>query len=164
MSKGQQFETPADLSAKQADAVRSALELVISSDAFAGSKQCQDLLRLLVQHALSGELEALSEQKIGVEMFGRPAGYDTSNDAVVLVRATEVRKRLAQYYGEVTLPPDVRIEVPSGSYVPEFHWSRRTRVEAGLVTPAPPVGVAQPWRSKSVLVIVAVLGVVAWVL
>jgi len=161
MSKGQQFETPADLSAKQADAVRSALESVIRSDAFAGSKQCQDLLRLLVQHALSGELEALSEQKIGVEMFGRPAGYDTSNDAVVRVRATEVRKRLAQYYGQATVPPEVRIEVPSDSYVPEFHWSRRTTVEAELVTPAPPVGVAQPWRSKSVLVIVAVLGVVA---
>jgi Tol biopolymer transport system component len=160
MSKGQQFETPADLSAKQADAVRSALGLVIRSDAFAGSKQCQDLLRLLVQHALSGELGALSEQGIGVEMFGRPAGYDTSNDAVVRVRATEVRKRLAQYYGEATVPPEVRIEVPPDSYVPEFHWSRRTRVEAERVTPAPPVGVAQPRRSKSVLVIVAVLGVV----
>jgi eukaryotic-like serine/threonine-protein kinase len=160
MSKGQQFETPADLSAKQADAVRSALELVISSDAFAGSKQCQDLLRLLVQHALSGELEALSERMIGVEMFGRPADYDTSNDAVVRVRAAEVRERLAQYYAEATVPPEVRIEVPSDSYVPEFHWSRRTRVEAELVTPAPPVGVAQPWRSKLVLVIVAVLGIV----
>jgi len=121
MSKGQQFETPADLSAKQADAVRSALELVISSDAFAGSKQCQDLLRLLVQHALSGELEALSERMIGVEMFGRPADYDTSNDAVVRVRAAEVRERLAQYYAEATVPPEVRIEVPSDSYVPEFH-------------------------------------------
>jgi eukaryotic-like serine/threonine-protein kinase len=160
MSKGQQFETPADLSAKQADAVRSALELVISSDAFAGSKQCQDLLRLLVQHALSGELEALSERMIGVEMFGRPADYDTSSDAVVLVRAAEVRKRLAQYYDELTLPPIVRIELPAGSYVPEFHWSQRTSVETGLVTSAPPVGLAPPWRRKSALVIVAVLGIV----
>lgn len=160
MSKGQQFEMPADLSAKQADAVRSALELVISSDAFAGSKQCQDLLRLLVQHALSGELEALSERMIGVEMFGRPADYDTSNDAVVLVRAAEVRKRLAQYYDELTLPPIVRIELPAGSYVPEFHWSQRTSVETGLVTSAPPVGLAPPWRRKSALVIVAVLGIV----
>jgi eukaryotic-like serine/threonine-protein kinase len=160
MSKGQQFETPADLSAKQADAVRSALELVISSDAFAGSKQCQDLLRLLVQHALSGELEALSERMIGVEMFGRPADYDTSNDAVVLVRAAEVRKRLVQYYDELTLPPIVRIELPAGSYVPEFHWSQRTSVETGLVTSAPPVGLAPPWRRKSALVIVAVLGIV----
>jgi eukaryotic-like serine/threonine-protein kinase len=160
MSKGQQFEKPADLSAEQADSIRSALGLVIRSEAFAGSRQCQDLLRLLVQHALSGELDALSEQRIGVEMFGRPAGYDTSNDAVVRVRATEVRKRLAQYYREATDPPVVRLEVPPDSYVPEFHWSPRTRVEAELVTPTPSGGVAQPWLSKSVLVIVAVVGIV----
>jgi Tol biopolymer transport system component len=133
---------------------------VISSGAFAGSKQCQDLLGLMVEHALSGELDALCERSIGVEMFGRPADYDTSNDAVVRVRATEVRKRLVQYYGEATLPPVVRIELPPGSYVPEFHWSPGTRVEAELVTPAPPVPVAPPWRRKSALVIVAVLGIV----
>ena len=160
MSTGHQFEKSAEISAEQADSVRSALELVISSDAFAGSKQCQDLLRLMVEHALSGELDALCERMIGVEMFGRPADYDTSNDAVVLVRTTEVRKRLAQYYDEVTLPPIVRIELPPGSYAPEFHWPQRTRVEAGLVTPAPPVGLAPPWRRKSALVIVAVLGII----
>ncbi len=160
MSTRHQFEKSAEISLEQADSVRSALELVISSDAFAGSKQCQDLLRLMVEHALSGEMDALCERMIGVEMFGRPADYDTSNDPVVLVRATEVRKRLAQYYDEVTLPPIVRIELPPGSYVPEFHWSQRTRVEAGLVTPAPPVGLAPPWRRKSALVIVAVLGIV----
>src|SRR5271166_491914 len=160
MTTGHQFEKSAEIRREQADSVHSALELVISSDAFAGSKQCQDLLRLMVEHALSGELDALCERMIGVEMFGRPADYDTSNDAVVRVRATEVRKRLAQYYDEVTLPPMVRIELPPGSYVPEFHWSQRTRVEAGLVTSAPPVGLAPPWRRKSALVIVAVLGIV----
>ena len=160
MSTEHQFETPAKISAGQADSVRSALELVISSDAFAGSKQSQDLLRLMVEHALSGELDPLCERRIGVEMFGRPADYDTSSDAVVRVRATEIRKRLAQYYGEVALPPVVRIELPPGSYVPEFHSSSRTRVEAGLITPAPPVPVATPWRRKSALVIAGVLGVV----
>jgi Tol biopolymer transport system component len=160
MSTRHQFEKSAEISAEQAYSVRSALELVISSDAFAGSRQCQDLLRLLVEHALSGELDALCERMIGVEMFGRPADYDTSNDPVVLVRATEVRKRLAQYYDEVTLPPILRFELPPGSYVPEFHWSQRTRVEAGLVTPARPVGLAPPWRRKSALVIVAVLGII----
>ena len=157
MSKEQQFEKPADLSAEQADSIRRALELVIRSDAFAGSKQCQDLLRLLVQHALSGDLDALCEQKIGVEMFGRPADYDTSNDTVVRVRATEVRERLAQYYDEATPPPIVHIELRPGSYVPEFHWSPQTRVEAGLVTPVPP---APPRRRKSTLVVVGVLGIV----
>jgi hypothetical protein len=67
MSTRHQFEKPAEISAEQADTVRRALELVISSDAFAGSKRCQDFLRLVVEHALAGELDALSERIIGVE-------------------------------------------------------------------------------------------------
>ena len=168
MSKGQQFENPTDLSVEQVNGVRIALESMISSAAFAGSKQCQDLLRLLVEHALSGELDALSEQKIGVEMFGRPAAYDTSTDAVVRVRATEVRKRLAQYYAEVvTDAPMVRIELPPDSYVPEFHWSPRPRVDAELATPVRTVGVRPRWRRTPALrlsaaLAIVVLGVLGW--
>lgn len=164
MSKGQQFEAPADHSAKQADAVRGALELVIRSEAFAGSKQCQDLLRLLVQHALSGELEALSEQEIGVEMFGRPAGYDTSNDAVVSVRATEVRKRLGQYYREAAITPVVRIELPPGSYVPEFHWPSPTGVIDNVVKTLPPRTITPRLRLMSVVSIAAALVIACLVL
>jgi eukaryotic-like serine/threonine-protein kinase len=159
MSTGQQFETPAKISAEQAASVRSALELVISSDAFDGSKQSQDLLRLLVEHALSGELDALCEGTIGVEMFGRPADYDTSKDSVVRLRATEVRKRLAQYYGEATPPPVVRIELPPGSYLPKFHWAQ-TRSEPAVIAPAPSMRVAPPWRRKPAVIIVLVLATV----
>jgi Tol biopolymer transport system component len=167
MSIEGQFERPAKISGEQAASVRSALEFVISSDAFAGSKQCQDFLRLLVERAFWGELDKLSERTIGVEMFGRPADYDTSKDAIVRLRATEVRKRLAQYYGEAIIPPLVRIELPSGSYVPEFHWPPRTSDEDAPVPPAPSVPVAPAWRHKSVLVFLAVLavvsvGVLAW--
>jgi Tol biopolymer transport system component len=159
MSTGQQFERPAKISAQQAALVRSALELVISSDAFAGSKQCQDLLRLLVERALSGEADALHERMIGIQMFGRPADYDTSKDAIVRLRATEVRKRLAQYYSEAT-PAVLRIELPSGLYVPEFQWPPQTRDEPTLAPPAPAVSVAPAWRRNLIAASVAVLGVV----
>src|SRR5579864_6197534 len=123
MPTGQQFEKTDKLSPEQVVSVRKALEEVISSDTFTGSKRCQDFLRLVVDHALAGDLDALRERMIGVEMFGRPVDYDTSNDGVVRVRATEVRKRLAQYYAQAGRASIVRIEVPSGSYVPEFQWA-----------------------------------------
>jgi Tol biopolymer transport system component len=150
MSTRHQFEKPAEISAEQADTVRRALELVISSDAFAGSKRCQDFLRLVVEHALAGELDALSERMIGVEMFGRPADYDTSNDAIVSVRATEVRKRLAQHYREAAITPVVRIELPPGSYIPEFHWSLPSSVNAEVGRTVPPRAVAPRWRRAPV--------------
>lgn len=134
MATGQQSVTPYKLSAEQANLVRSALESVISSDAFSASKRCQDFLRLVVEHTLAGDLDSLRERMIGAEMFGRPVDYDTSNDAVVRVRATEVRKRLAQYYSGTATNPVVRFELPSGSYVPEFHWSSTTKAKNEIVT------------------------------
>jgi eukaryotic-like serine/threonine-protein kinase len=167
MSTRHQFEKPAEISAEQADSLRSALELVISSDAFAGSKRCQDFLRLVVEHALAGELDALRERMIGVEMFGRPADYDTSNDAVVSVRATEVRKRLAQYYREAAITAVVRIELPPGSYVPEFHWPSLTGVKDKVVKTLPPRTITPRLRRMSVVaiavaLIIACLVLVVW--
>jgi Tol biopolymer transport system component len=158
MSTGHHFEMGDKLSPEQVASVRSALQAVISSDTFAGSKRCQDFLRLVVEHALAGELDALPERMIGVEMFGRPVDYDTSNDAVVRVRATEVRKRLAQYYGQAKPAPAVRIELPPGSYVPEFHWP--SKIETQVVTPGRPVARASRWpRVAAVLSVLAVLAI-----
>ena len=113
---------PEVLSAGQVSLVRHHLKEVAASHAFAGSKRTQDFLQLIVGHALDGEIDSLRERMIGAEMFGRPVDYDTGSDSVVRVKATEVRKRLAQFYAESREEPAVRIEIPSGSYVPRFHF------------------------------------------
>jgi TolB-like protein/tetratricopeptide (TPR) repeat protein len=113
---------PEEFSPERLGLVRDHLKDVFASKAFAGSKRAQDFLQLIVEHALAGRLDSLRERMIGAEMFGRSVDYDTANDAVVRVKATEVRRKLAQYYQESTKPTLVRIELPSGSYVPKFHW------------------------------------------
>ena len=113
---------PEEFSPERLGLVRDHLKDVFASKAFAGSKRAQDFLQLIVEHALAGRLDSLRERMIGAEMFGRSIDYDTANDAVVRVKATEVRRKLAQYYQESAKPPLVRIELPSGSYVPKFHW------------------------------------------
>ena len=118
-----------ELCPEQVSLVRQHLEELLSSRIFAGSKRTQDFLRLIVRHTLEGDIDGLRERMIGAEMFGRPVGYDTGSDSVVRVRASEVRKKLALYYSEAK--PNhlsVRIELPSGSYVPRFHFeSERAR-------------------------------------
>lgn len=121
-----------ELSVEQQRLVRSHLEEVITSSAFAGSKRCQDFLQLVIEHALAGQYDSLRERMIGAEMFGRPISYDTANDAVVRVKATEVRRKLAQFYRETTTFPRVRIELPTGSYVPKFHWQPLVSLHAEL--------------------------------
>jgi TolB-like protein/Tfp pilus assembly protein PilF len=113
---------PEEFSPERLGLVRDHLKDVFASKAFAGSKRAQNFLQLIVEHALAGRLDSLRERMIGAEMFGRSIDYDTANDAVVRVKATEVRRKLVQYYQESTKPTLVRIELPSGSYVPKFHF------------------------------------------
>src|SRR6266702_2227208 len=116
--------------AERADSVREHLQEVLRSEAFKGGKRAQDFLQLVVEHALAGRLDNLRERMLGAEMFGRPVDYDTANDAVVRVKATEVRRKLAQYYQEAEKKPAIRIELPVGSYVPRFHWECLEKVSA----------------------------------
>jgi TolB-like protein/Flp pilus assembly protein TadD len=119
------------LTPEQIDLVHHHLDQVLASHAFAGSRRTQDFLRLIVGHALQGEFDSLRERMIGAEMFGRPVGYDTGSDSVVRVKATDVRKKLAQYYIESKDKPTIRIDLPSGSYVPKFCFEPDVQAEAG---------------------------------
>lgn len=96
------------------------------------------MLRHVVELALQGRTDELKERLIGVAAFGREPAYDTGQDAVVRNVATEVRKRLAQYYIESSEPEGVRIELPLGSYVPAFH------AESAAPTTAAPTAMESP--------------------
>ncbi len=108
------------ISKEQAAIIRTHLRIVVSSPAFAKSKRAQEFLTLVVRHSIHGQLSSLRERMIGSELFGRPVGYDTGSDSVVRVMATEVRRRLAQFYLESNADWPVRIELRSGSYEPHF--------------------------------------------
>jgi TolB-like protein len=122
MSSTDPVSKPDGLGPEEAGLIRDHLKEVIASRAFAGSKRAQDFLQLIVEHALAGRFDSLRERMIGAEMFGRSIDYDTANDAVVRVKATEVRRKLAQFYQESEKKTTVRIELPIGSYVPKFQW------------------------------------------
>jgi hypothetical protein len=112
-----------------AEAVREALERVLTSAEFRTSKRSQEFLRYVVEHSLNGQADLLKERTIGIEVFGRSTDYDPGEDATVRVKAGEVRKRLGLYYAEQGVRDSVHIELPLGTYVPEFR-----RIE----TPPPP--------------------------
>jgi TolB-like protein/Tfp pilus assembly protein PilF len=111
---------PQVLDAAKAEKVRDHLKEVLHSHGFVSSIRAQEFLTLLVERTLAGEFDLLRERMIGAELFQRPVDYDTANDPVVRVKATEVRKKLVLYYLERTGKPGVRIDLPSGTYVPRF--------------------------------------------
>jgi hypothetical protein len=105
--------------------VREELDRVLSSQDFQASKLCQNFLRYVVENTLHGHTDSLKERTIGIEVFGKPTSYDPSEDAGVRVKAGEVRKRLRSYYSNQPAEAKVLIELPSGTYIPEFHPLKR---------------------------------------
>jgi hypothetical protein len=113
--------------------VREQLDRLLESSLFRNSKRYPALLRHVVEATLEGRAAELKERLLGVQVFGRPTDYDTNVDPVVRTSAAEIRKRMAQYYLDTAHESELRIELPLGSYVPEFHWPTR---------PAPPAAAA----------------------
>jgi hypothetical protein len=103
------------------EAVREQLERILKSPLFLNSRRYPCFLRHIVTYTLEGKTEQLKERSLGMEVFGRDPDYDTNLDNVVRITAGEIRKRLAQYYQEVGHGGEIRIDLPSGSYVPRFH-------------------------------------------
>jgi hypothetical protein len=116
-------EQPSPLNESQKASVLRALEDIRKSNAFRTRKRCQQFLSYIVERTLEGQGELLKERTLGVELYQRMPTYLTGEDSVVRVEAGEVRRRLAQYYTTEAQSPEVRIEIPLGSYTPEFHWN-----------------------------------------
>lgn len=102
--------------------IRQHLEELAQSKDFRGSQRSQQFLRYVVDKTLEGSLESLKERTIGVELFQRSPTYDTGEDAIVRVTASDVRRRLLQHYGRYEETSPFRIHLPSGSYVPEIEY------------------------------------------
>jgi hypothetical protein len=113
--------------------LRDHLREVLESPAFRGSRRCQQFLRHIVEKAIGSHYDDLKERTLGVELFGRSPDYDTGEDAIVRVTASDVRKRLHQFYAE--MHSVIRIEIPSGSYAPEFRKVAESAVAAPVSAP-----------------------------
>ena len=125
--------------------LRRHVEEIVREKAFKGSSRSAQFLIYIVERAIAGHFESLKERIIGIELFGRSPTYDTSEDAIVRVTASDVRKRLLQHYGENGISSKFRISLPAGSYVPEI-----TRLRQGeeILQIRPERGSASPVDTK----------------
>jgi hypothetical protein len=96
------------------------LNEITEGSAFKGSPRSAQFLEYIIWQSATGKAADLKERTIGVELFRRTPAYDTGEDAIVRVTASDVRKRLVQHYSGVGNTSEFRISLPSGGYVPEL--------------------------------------------
>jgi hypothetical protein len=121
----------AGLSDEERAAIQEQVGRLLADSHFSQSRRFPSFLRYVVEKTLAGQEDALKERTLGVEIFGRRADYDTASDPIVRVTAAEIRKRIAQYYQDPGHESELRVSLPSGSYIPQFHWPETAKQNGG---------------------------------
>jgi TolB-like protein/Tfp pilus assembly protein PilF len=111
-------------------AVRRALEHLLSSAGFSRNDRQSQFLRFLVERHLEGRDNELKESVIGVEVFGRDPGYDPKLDGIVRTEAVRLRARLEKYYATEGSADPLIIELPKGGYKPVIRTRPTLQAEA----------------------------------
>ncbi len=132
------------------------IERVVSSSHFHSSVRLREFLLYIAECALKETPEAATEQQIGVHVFHRPPGYNSSEDSIVRTHARLLRQKLAEFFATEGAAEPTIIEVPKGHYLPIFRLRQSEPPPAPfplpVETPPPPaieVGSAPALGSRS---------------
>jgi hypothetical protein len=99
--------------------VRAELARILSSELFSRSDRLTAFLKFIVEQTLDGHGDALKEQVLALELYGKGVDFNTAADPIVRVDARRLRDKLREYY--ISAPHDpVIISVRKGSYTPLF--------------------------------------------
>lgn len=97
-----------------------AVQRIVQSKSFARASRLSSFLLYICERAIEGHPDEITEQQIGVRVFGRPAHYNPGDDNIVRGTARLLRQRLDLYYQEEGQHDELRVIVPRGAYIPVF--------------------------------------------
>ncbi|UVC08870.1 hypothetical protein IHQ71_27765 [Rhizobium sp. TH2] len=103
-----------------ADECRAQMRKIVSSPDFEATEREHRFLAYIVEEALQGRGDRIKAYSIAVEVFGREASFDAQHDPIVRIAAGHLRRAIERYYLTGGNADRVRINIPKGSYVPQF--------------------------------------------
>jgi hypothetical protein len=109
---------------------------VCNSQCFHSSARLREFLIYVADCALRNCAEEATEQHIGIHVFQRSPGYNSSEDSIVRTHARLLRQKLTEYFTTEGLDEDVIIEIPKGHYLPVFLPRHTRTTQTSNVFPA----------------------------
>ena len=100
--------------------VRRALARILASSALGKSERHRRFLSFIVEETLQGRGDRLKAYTIATSAFGRGEAFDPQQDSIVRIEAGRLRRALEHYYLTEGANDQLRIDIPKGSYLPQF--------------------------------------------
>jgi hypothetical protein len=148
------------------DARWALIERIASSQHLKSSARLRDFLFYVSDCSIRESPEEATEQQIGIRIFHRHPGYNSSEDSIVRTHARLLRQKLAAYFAEEGAGEEVVVDIPKGHYLPVFHVKSEAVLPAEAtagpvaVTPeaaAPEIHRSRWWRWKVLYLLIPIL-------
>jgi hypothetical protein len=112
---------------------------IATSGSLGRSRLLADFLLYVVDRHIRDRTDEITEQQIGILVFGRAEGYDSNDDNIVRSYARNLRKRIDEYFATEGKEEALRLDIPRGGYAPAFsHRPVETQDSTfSLSTPSP---------------------------
>src|SRR4051812_47278231 len=104
--------TEAESSAVDTASERALFDRVKASPDLSRSPRLRQLFEYLYERSVSDPGAPLTEERIGVDVFGRPRGYDTGSDTIVRVQVSQLRRKLEHYFLSEGATEPIFIDLP----------------------------------------------------
>ena len=109
-----------DRASLQQDARWLCVRRVVGGQTFARSARLTQFLLYVAERTLLERTDEVTEQQVGIHVFGRAPDYNANEDNIVRSQARLLRKKLEEYYTAEGREDEIRILIPKGAYVPLF--------------------------------------------
>jgi hypothetical protein len=97
------------------------VQRILGSPQFTRSARLKTFLQYVTRCALLEHADQVTEQQIGVHVFGRPADYNAGDDNIVRSQARFLRAKLAEYFDSPAGRDEpIVLIIPKGAYLPHF--------------------------------------------
>lgn len=93
---------------------------IAASGTLGRSRLLSDFLLYVVDRHICDRTDEITEQQIGVLVFGRAEGYDSNDDNIVRSYARNLRRRIEEYFASEGKEEILLLEIPRGGYSPCF--------------------------------------------
>ncbi len=119
---------------------------VASSETFEKSPRLRAFLLHVCQCALEDRSEEATESQIGIYVYGRPPGYNSTEDNIVRSQARVLRMKLEHHFANEGKDEPVIITIPKGHYLPVFEMRSSVELPPAPKILAPPQPETGPFR------------------
>lgn len=96
------------------------LDRILSNSEFERSPKISKFLHFVVSETLAGKKNYIKAHTVAISVFQKDEKFDPQLDPLVRVNAVRLRRMLGQYYDSEGCSDEVIINIPKGSYVPNF--------------------------------------------